>query len=240
MWLFLWDSEPSKIFVGDTPISKVFLWDTQVRPSGWKPWANTIAYYPLTSTTQWTDQSWNWFDLTNWWWVSFGMYGWVDCWYFTGKNCLKTSSWNIINNWQTTFTWLSRMYFIDGGSWNPRLFTNTSQSDGLLVLQNDQGKISVWSSGWNTWLTYQTWWWHLYAISWDYLAWTFTGYVDINSTSWTWSGRNYGSWLCVWWTNSISDIFNWYMSEVIFENKIRTTQELADYYNQTRANYWIS
>lgn len=34
MWLFLWDSEPSKIFVGDTPISKCFLWDTQVRPSG--------------------------------------------------------------------------------------------------------------------------------------------------------------------------------------------------------------
>jgi len=33
MWLFLWDSEPSKIFVGDTPISKVFLWDTQIRPT---------------------------------------------------------------------------------------------------------------------------------------------------------------------------------------------------------------
>ena len=35
MWLFLWDSEPSKIFVGDTPISKIFLWDTQVRPTWW-------------------------------------------------------------------------------------------------------------------------------------------------------------------------------------------------------------
>ena len=33
MGLFLWTSEPSKIFVGDTSISKVFLWDTQIRPS---------------------------------------------------------------------------------------------------------------------------------------------------------------------------------------------------------------
>ena len=33
MWLFVWDSQPSKIFVGDTSISKVFLWDTQVRPT---------------------------------------------------------------------------------------------------------------------------------------------------------------------------------------------------------------
>lgn len=33
MGLFIWDSEPSKIFVGDTPISRVFLWDAQVRPS---------------------------------------------------------------------------------------------------------------------------------------------------------------------------------------------------------------
>lgn len=37
MWLFLWTNEPSKIFVGDTPISKVFLWDTQVRPTGRLP-----------------------------------------------------------------------------------------------------------------------------------------------------------------------------------------------------------
>ena len=35
MGLFVWTNEPSKIFVGDTPISKVFLWDTQIRPTWW-------------------------------------------------------------------------------------------------------------------------------------------------------------------------------------------------------------
>lgn len=50
MWLFLWDTTPSKIFVGDTPISKVFLWSTQVRPAVWPWWtptAHTIGYREL-------------------------------------------------------------------------------------------------------------------------------------------------------------------------------------------------
>jgi hypothetical protein len=48
MWLFVWDSEPSKIFVGDTAISKCFLWDTQIRPS----WFN------LTTDLRWETLAW--------------------------------------------------------------------------------------------------------------------------------------------------------------------------------------
>lgn len=33
MWIFLWDSEVSKIFVWDSPVSWVFVWDTKVRPT---------------------------------------------------------------------------------------------------------------------------------------------------------------------------------------------------------------
>jgi hypothetical protein len=33
MWLFLWDSQPSKIFVWDSEVSKVFVGSTQIRPS---------------------------------------------------------------------------------------------------------------------------------------------------------------------------------------------------------------
>lgn len=53
MWLFVWDSEPSKIFVGDTPISKVFVWDTKVRPS-----VDTRTF-----TISWTEQT----DMSSWW-----------------------------------------------------------------------------------------------------------------------------------------------------------------------------
>ena len=48
MGLFLWDSQPSKIFVGDTSISKVFLWDTQVRPK--KTWNRDISNATLVSS----------------------------------------------------------------------------------------------------------------------------------------------------------------------------------------------
>lgn len=48
MGLFIWDAQPSKIFVGDTAISKVFLWDTQVRPSSRLP-----AEYQEVEWIQW-------------------------------------------------------------------------------------------------------------------------------------------------------------------------------------------
>lgn len=61
MWLFLWDSEPSKIFVGDTSISKVFLWDTQVRPSWPKPRPIITWFtYDNKSHSLYTNSSWQW------------------------------------------------------------------------------------------------------------------------------------------------------------------------------------
>ena len=50
MWLFVWDSEPSKIFVGDTPISKVFVWDKQVRPAT----PVELPYLCFTANTAWS------------------------------------------------------------------------------------------------------------------------------------------------------------------------------------------
>lgn len=36
------------------------------------------------------------------------------------------------------------------------------------------------------------------------------------------------------------DHFTWYISEAILENRIRTTQEVTDYFNGTKSNYGIS
>jgi hypothetical protein len=32
----------------------------------------------------------------------------------------------------------------------------------------------------------------------------------------------------------------WQLSNVIFEDKARTSQEVSDYYDQTKWDYWIS
>lgn len=44
----------------------------------WQPWVNTVAYYPLTSTTTTSDESGNWHTLSNHS-VQFWTYNWVDC-----------------------------------------------------------------------------------------------------------------------------------------------------------------
>jgi hypothetical protein len=31
----------------------------------------------------------------------------------------------------------------------------------------------------------------------------------------------------------------WYMSDLIVENKARTAEETANYYNSTKSNYWL-
>ena len=48
-----------------------------------------------------------------------------------------------------------------------------------------------------------------------------------------------------WWSlwavhiSSHSDKYIWYISNAILENKARTAQEISDYYNQTKSNYWL-
>ena len=55
---------------------------------GWQPWANTLCYYPFD--TDYSDQSWNGYNLTNRWattiWTKWG----VDCAVF-----IKDSQYNI-------------------------------------------------------------------------------------------------------------------------------------------------
>lgn len=68
----------------------------------------------------------------------------------------------------------------------------------------------------------------------------------------------YINWVKVWNTETIvdswtSDFYFWnnyqltdsgrldgYLDDIIIENGVRTAQEVADYYNQTKSNYWIS
>jgi len=40
--------------------------------------------------------------------------------------------------------------------------------------------------------------------------------------------------------NEIPRHWMWYLSEIIIEDKARTAQEIAGYYNQTKWDYWIS
>lgn len=65
MWLFVWDSQPSKIFVGDTPISKVFLWDAQVRPTK-NEYDIDITNFKSTTSSSWLGWERAWCFSMDW------------------------------------------------------------------------------------------------------------------------------------------------------------------------------
>ena len=242
MGLFVWDSEPSKIFVGDTAISKVFLWDTQVRPTWWQPWANTVAYYPLTSTTTTSDESGNNRNLTNSW-ASFWVYQNVDSCYV---------NWRLYCNWisnPSQFT-LNCRYCMRATSEHYYLTLwlkdwTWADASNLTILWEFNGRPN-WSGFWiqYNWTAYE---WLTNGTKWTLGVW----YNGVGTYDWT-TLKIYLNWALqksvTTSITSVNTILLGYgaaqaqvnVSNAIVENIARTAEEIQDYYNYTKSNYWIS
>lgn len=248
MGLFIWDSEPSKIFVGDTPISKVFLWNTQVRPSwwwGWQPWANTLLYMPMNSVSQEIDQSGNNVPTSNSW-VTFWTYQWVDCGYFNRSHIQITTPFVIPGN-ITILCWCyNTWYYYSSTDW--KVFDARNNSSTVLMWYTNNNNMWYFSynqtnlisgdKSQNEWV--------LAVVTVD-SSWNATIYTKwANSDTSTTDSRTWASftptYMNVWneWNNGADRYFLWGLSNLIVEDKVRTAQEVADYYNQTKWNYWIS
>jgi hypothetical protein len=216
--------------------------EKQVRPKTRNPWANTIAYYPLTSTTTVNDISGNNRNLTNNW-VQFWEYDWVDCAYFNANSYL-IKNWALFT-WNPTFTisfyakciWFQQYngrayWFIGTGDWVKSFWQRIKSNVQWHKLQ-----IWWWSNDRDTGYTVDNNWHH---IVFKYSNGSGEVYVDWNSIySGTWSPNIEDSKTVIWWNPNPSDLFYWYISNFICESKLWTAQEIADYYNQTKANYWL-
>lgn len=257
-WLTNWTTYYYAAFAvwdnGTESISNV----RNVTPSSWwTPWADTIWYYPLTSSTQWTDQSGNGRDFTAHGSITYWTYGWVSCCY--------------VNQWQLNYM------FPNSGDWLPSSWNytislwyyhvaNPSQDNGQMA-QFSQGS-NMWDSRigmdipvtWPSdvsnkpWLAIITSSWGRFsspAISLTLNAWhhcvvtkngsTLTLYVNwVSSASTTYGGYwdlwNYWISRDETYTRSIIG----YVSNAIFEKKCWTASEVADYFDDTKADYWIS
>jgi hypothetical protein len=218
--------------------------EKQVRPKRWwKPWANTVAYYPLDSVNTVHDLSWNNYNLTNNWNVTFGVNTWVDCatfWNATPRWLVNTSA-NIIN-WQYTYLVWINMDMSSYAEGRARTFGWTSSF--FILIGDLPNNHNMWPQLPPTnWVTLTSWW-HLVCFVWDVSSGSFTSYLDGTLvSSWTWISWSM-SWILIWAKeNSYShyyDRFKWNMSAVIWEDKQRTAQEVSDYYDQTKWDYWIS
>ena len=214
----------------------------------WKPWANTIAYYPLTSTSTVNDMSGNNLTLTNNW-ATFWVYQWVDSsylnWnmYYYGISDLQAftlNCWYCLRNMSEhyyLFFWMKMWTGVNTDNWFQLWETNGRPwGYGFWVqymLNNNHNSVNVWTSS----ADYSTiWTWYNWVVTYD---WTtirvYQNWVLKNSRATAISGTKNTIFI---WYNSTNSQVN--LSNAIVENKVWTDTEILSYYNQTKSQYWIS
>jgi len=209
----------------------------------WAPWENTIAYYPLTSSSTNNDESWNWHTLTN--------YN-VSFWALSGVDC-ATNSWNanlFCNLWLkisdydfTINTWVYKTW--GKNTWVIRSFWNPDSSSIYLAWTSWRSPyLAFWNTVIFSWasMSNNTW----YNICCTYNSSTLTGKIYINgqlSASSTLSSA-----LSVWdnnvwllngsWVGRDDSLYGW-LSRTIIEKTERSDTDTAMHYNVTKSNYWL-
>ena len=225
----------------------------------WQPWANTLAYYPLEIDTK--DYSWNGRDGTNNW-VTFSNWLWV----FNGSSyvSLWTWSWTNIQTNMTISVWFkwNWSWSKDNGIITKSQYYMQNQNRWYyaITIHEEHRYLCWWYYNWSDYnihpMNYRnTGWWSpttwpvAQANKWYNVVITNDGttkkaYVDgvlyatenISSTTSTVSvDTRIGSFVMY----NYDSFFNWNISAVIFEDKTWTAQEISDYYNQTKWNYWL-
>lgn len=221
-------------------IQKIFVWTNLVRPK-WKPWANTLAYYPLTATDTVNDMSWNWKNLTNTW-VTFGTVWNVSCATFNGSSYLNRSeslfTWSpdfTVNLWYKR-TWVfyahNNIFSVWTTSWTNSfiewMYPNWANEWHLMVWWFTNDRDTWYYVPENTWLNL------VFTHSW----WTIKVYVN-NSLKYTgtvsYTIQSWYTWVGCWIGNGNCMIWN--LSNIIVENKVRTDTEISDYYDGTKSLY---
>lgn len=238
-WIYVWTSEIKNIYVWTTPVKEVYVWTTKVRPTWWQPWANTIAYYPLTSETTTTDKKWN-YNLTNSWNITFGINQWVNCasfnynWNLTVSNFYNLSQWDYtvsIRAYKLTQQWSWDRYVYCIGDRSTRWWTSAIEYDNsrlrfAMWYDDIDASVNPWNQRVNVLITYvkssKT---QAIYVNWEQ-KWTRTATYTHTLPDLT---------LYIWWPST--NLWTGYLSNVIIENKTRTSQEIADYYNLTKWNY---
>ena len=212
----------------------------------WKPWADTIAYYPLTSITQTTDQSWNNLNGTVSWTITFWTNLWVDCASFNwwsnyivvpynsrmNTNTFTLSVWLTKSNASDWNKWAISRWNFNNHWWDFALCNYVNTNGGTFMINDGHSSAFTmfdWTNKWvNVILTYN---WSVgeaYVNSNKVL--TYNKTFDMSSLTTRFN---------IWWYYNSNYCWQWNISEIIRENKIWTAQEISDYYNQTKWNYGL-
>lgn len=250
--------EPKKIYIWSTEIKKVYLWSTQIRPAGWwwwQPWANTLAYYPLTAQDTTSDKSWNGHTLTKYgsWTTTFWTYSGISCLYIADDAMFYSTIPNTdASSGITQSIWYYQAYAPQNDNWWLQTFNANSPTSDTPRYISSSIMNWLWSRNWFTWWASNgvdsytstasvTSGWHnvITTFSWT----TITLYVDWNEIGTSSKNLSYYTQTYISISRRTSNYnrsLRGYVSNAIFENKARTAQEVSDYYDQTKGDYWIS
>ena len=229
MWVYIWASgELKNAYIGEV----------------WVPWANTLWYLNLDqSNSIFTDTQWH--TVTNNWikYNANGVSGW--CWYNNASWQRLYSDFNVGESFPTSFTIMCFMKptwnhsVSDHPMWISLANASTKVTFGIWFTQtNTQVQFNflrenvAWSTSTATTTILNTR--HHYALT--YNGTTMKGYIDGNEViSSNVSGSGSGTWPSGWLTvfgrnhPSYANTIQWYVDEVICEDKVLTAQEIQDY-----------
>lgn len=224
-------------------IQKIYIGSNQVRPPTWKPWSNTLAYRPINGTTTTTDQSWNNYNLTRSWTITYDSISastdgssyfrneWVS-------PLASVSQLTISLRYRFTTAWswdVKTIYFMGSMSNQWRKFHLYREVWGKLVFNGGYYTREYSSISANT--RYNI------TLTWD--GTTTTMYLNWSSVS---AGthsyeKNYWKNVFLFRTGSSSsplpDVSWSKLSNVIIENRAWDSAEVSKYYNLTKWIYWL-
>lgn len=220
----------------------------------WEPWEHTLAYYPLKSDVK--DYSGNNKNGTLTW---TGVY--EQNWLHLQKSEYVTLPWQIATSTPTLSLWIK---VISAYNYNLPAFWQYQYNQVWKSFFNIafNGDVQYWTStkisnypiscSYNNsdYWTYASWWVfgernHICAtFDWTKIS-VYKNWILENTKSVGWittsNATNYNWHINKFWGSKIG--WNWececIYSEAIYENKVWTADEVLDYYNWTKSNYWL-
>lgn len=199
------------------------------------PWSNTVAYYPLTSSTTVNDSSWNWHTLTNYN-VTFWELQWVDCWTWSATSSAQYLSVNNISATDYTINY----WIIVPDVWTSYQTHYYMWSYWYVWCRQKNNNLYFYASSWSattiSWVTTDKW--HNIVVTKNWSSWVI--YIDwvqkATMTANVWIDTS-GTWFDIWWWQRWHIYLWWWMSNFIIENKARTQEEITSYFNSTKWDY---
>lgn len=210
----------------------------------WKPWSNTVAYYPLNWDIN--DHSGNGYNLS--WSISYETVNNIQVAKFSWSNYL--TAWQQVVTETKTLT-ISFWVELNTSTSEQAIVCNAatvSSRDNWINISKFPNTLDLYSLYWRNaswWMYYwpttlSSWTWVHYVSIFDrtdgtikvYKDWTLVGNASAGyDLAYTWVALTIG-WSATW-----NRYFDGRLSDVIIENKSWPLDEITKYYNSTKANY---